>query len=325
MDPLLAMIGGLPSDQQQQQQVANRLRRNQDYGQLGMLTGDKVLAPFGKNMMGQTQDQALIVGRQRLADERQHALSKYYDAMNQRMGAQTELDQQKHAFAKLKQRQLMEEAERNRQHELEKARLENEAEDGGYGKLTNTEIRDMANIGSASNEIYRLRQMLNNEAFDPGNINYRSIPLPGARSAANLAGQYGIGTDDSKDVQDWWAQYNRLYTLPERNRLFGATLTTNEQQAWKDANLSPEMTKDQIIQKMDTMLQIYKRNMWRMQKGHVANNKNPDAVHSFMGLDAAWLNDGSYADETGEGIIIPITKSAEDYADLPEGVSVKVK
>ena len=42
-------------------------------------------------------------------------------------------------------------------------------------------------------------------------------------------------TKDARDAAQWWANFKMEYELPRRHKIFGATLTNNEQSSWADA------------------------------------------------------------------------------------------
>jgi hypothetical protein len=57
-----AIVGDPPTDQEKLAALVEQLRRKQGLGELGMVTGDKVLAPMGKGMISGAQDQAQMIG-----------------------------------------------------------------------------------------------------------------------------------------------------------------------------------------------------------------------------------------------------------------------
>ena len=64
MDDIYSAIIGEPtSDKEKLMMIANQLRKRQMLGQLGQLTGDRVLAPMGAGMVKQVGEQAEDVGR----------------------------------------------------------------------------------------------------------------------------------------------------------------------------------------------------------------------------------------------------------------------
>src|SRR5882762_4245746 len=59
-----ALTGQLPTDQESQQALIQALRQRQNLGQLGALSGDPVLAPYGANLMKSSDQEAENIGGQ---------------------------------------------------------------------------------------------------------------------------------------------------------------------------------------------------------------------------------------------------------------------
>lgn len=68
-----ALTGQLPTDQESQQALINALRGKSMMGQIGALSGDSVLAPFGQNLMRSSDQEAENIGSQ---FERQQGLKQ---------------------------------------------------------------------------------------------------------------------------------------------------------------------------------------------------------------------------------------------------------
>tara|TARA_R110000765_G_scaffold339441_1_gene429576 strand:- start:383 stop:1237 length:855 start_codon:yes stop_codon:yes gene_type:complete len=66
------------------------------------------------------------------------------------------------------------------------------------------------------------------------------------------------------EKQNWWRDYEFLYTLPERNRLFGATLTASEAKSWRGASINEGMPDDQIQANLKTLKDLYSRSSRKM-------------------------------------------------------------
>jgi hypothetical protein len=62
-DIYAALIGEPPTEQEKLQALAAKLRNRSQLGQLGMLTGDKILAPMGAGIGKQTEEQAGQIGQ----------------------------------------------------------------------------------------------------------------------------------------------------------------------------------------------------------------------------------------------------------------------
>ena len=65
------------------------------------------------------------------------------------------------------------------------------------------------------------------------------IPFEG--DIANWLGRKAAGSEADQAQANWWGLYQNLYELPQRNKMFGSALTETEKQAWKDANIDPNM------------------------------------------------------------------------------------
>ncbi len=82
-------------------------------------------------------------------------------------------------------------------------------------------------------------------------------------------GVFGMGADRSMGVKanlgmdsaavDWWKNYRKQSELIERHALFGASLTTGEQEAWRSADISPGMDPKVIKQNLITREQISRK------------------------------------------------------------------
>jgi hypothetical protein len=63
-----ALIGEPPSSAEHIAAIANALRRKREFGELGALTGDRVLSPFGSGMITSADSQAGEIGQNRRAE-----------------------------------------------------------------------------------------------------------------------------------------------------------------------------------------------------------------------------------------------------------------
>jgi hypothetical protein len=98
-----------------------------------------------------------------------------------------------------------------------------------------------------------------------------------------LARTTGIGTENSKAAQDWWAKWNDIYTLPFRNIKFGATLSTNEKNEWKKVDINPQMDERQIrdaVQRINTILLRHATNKARVM---ISDHFDPEVVREAYG------------------------------------------
>jgi hypothetical protein len=242
MDDIYSAILGEPtSDREKLLMVAAQLRKQQQIGQLGQVTGDRVLAPIGAGLAKEASMQAEDIGQR----GEQARYRKYQEGTSLRTDQRERTAQawrEKDAIAERAHRAGLERA-RNAT-VLEAARIRNtDTPETKYKQMTVPQVTKL----SEGPEKYRKLQNVISGFKDE----YAS-PVPTLRPLANaLAANVPIAsTQNAKDAQNWWAMYHNIYTLGERNKLFGATLTDNEQREWKKnaigENMSPEQIKTRL-------------------------------------------------------------------------------
>ena len=295
MDPLLALIGGVPDDQERQRQIAQNLRRDRDFGTLFTMTGDEALSQAGRDMFGDTADMAYRAGAGRRTDE-------YNQMMREKYAADRDMAERKQsALEKWKQKEL--------------AIKEQKADQKDYTRIPKTDREAFAGYGETLYGLDRTLKSLEDPEFDPGGMS-----VPGMNTGLNWAvGTLGMGTDERDKIQQWWQTYDQIYTLPVRNKMFGATLTEGEKAAWNAAHISQEMSKEMIEERLATMKEIMRRARDRefagvQQEGFF----NPDAVRTYMGYEDETLPDpDSYGDVEKPREPIPDMIAAPPPASAP--------
>ncbi len=91
-----------------------------------------------------------------------------------------------------------------------------------------------------------------------------------------------------RDQANWWRDYQKHLSLPERHEFFGATLTQGEQRAWKQAEVGPGMTADDMRTNLKKRAQILKEAVARKARSIAISRRNPAAVRELLGdLDIA--------------------------------------
>lgn len=116
MDDIYSAILGEPtSDREKLMMIAQKLRKQQQIGQLGQLTGDRVLAPMGAGMSKQAAAQAEDLGqRGETARYRQYQQKQSADSLAQRQVEQAWREKSDQADLQFKYAQLREQAENRR-------------------------------------------------------------------------------------------------------------------------------------------------------------------------------------------------------------------
>lgn len=234
------LVGGAPTDPQRQMALAAALRNQNTLGQLGVASGDRVLSPLGKSLSAGAQSGAQDIAQEREKQQGLDTESHYRDIQEEHWKNQNEYQKQKDAADnanKLTIAKLLSQNKLDVQDEKNKAKA-----DSGGMKLPASSIKDLEALRDTAMDVDE-----SNNLFKPG---YGGTSIPGGRPLANTLAQMGMGTDNSKSAQNWWAQYGRNFTLDEMHRRFGARLSPQEMSRFEKYHIDPNMTDEQIQQNL---------------------------------------------------------------------------
>ncbi len=287
-----SLIGAAPS-KQQQKALVSALRRRRDLGELGMLTGDRVLSPFGANMVKQSDS---------YADQLQGIRQK--DADN----AQTEAyqtGQLAHMDSVLKETMRgrnQTDATTRRGQDLDflaaRARAAALAQRGPGG-------RKYKNIPDAAKKDGKALQM-GIGVLDDMSKTFKDEyagkkNMPGVNFLKNTAAANQVGPEKWQEQQAWYGNLERLYSMQERYKVFGATLTTNELKSWANANLNPNMSPKQIREKLGTLKHWAETERDTRRAGYETDEFNPEEVYGAFGGTPPQAAQGT-SQEEGEAL-----------------------
>lgn len=290
-DDLYNFLIGNGPDKQSQSAIADQLRRRRSFGELGSLTGDRVLQPFGQGMSQQADKYATQLQdiRQKDAD---NAQTKEFQTgqlshLKGALAETTRKDTMDHVF-----QMLMAQAA------LEKADKTGTTKPSKLTYADRTKLENMSQLVNGADDTMGQFKDEYSQRLGPG----PQSKLPNAMAAV------GIGTQGSKDAANWWGQWNLLYTLPQRNATFGATLTPHEKQAWAEADIGPSMSGEQIRDRVSRVLKILKSKGGLMNRTYRAQY-DPEVIDSYglpgeeniMGPAGAPAGHGSPAAIPGQG------------------------
>ena len=231
--------------------LSRKLRGEEGFGGLLQMTGLQAAQDLGQNMVKSagTGLEGLRKSRESLAQR--ELTGKYYDETIADKKAGRELDERKLKQA-LKIAQLNAASK--------EAIAKGKADKKKYGHMPDIVRRD-------ANEVLDLAGNMS-ASMDLFEDDFAGDKVPGWRPVKNwLAANAPIAsTPDSRAGQAWWANWDRIYNLPARNKMFGATLTDNEKKVWAAANINSNMLPDQIRKATDKMMEIYERNIPRYRR-----------------------------------------------------------
>ena len=110
-----------------------------------------------------------------------------------------------------------------------------------------------------------------------------SIPMTGnlQNMVANYGGPY-VNDQSVLDQAAWWKQYKQAYELPARHKIFGGAFTTGEREEWNKANVSPEMTGEEIRKGLERMAKVKRDVAARMRKEKKALNWPDEMIDIYL-------------------------------------------
>lgn len=269
-----AILGEPTSDREKLMMVADQLRKRQTLGQLGQITGDRVLAPMGAGMVKQATQQAEDIGSR----AEQARYRKYQE------GASLRTDERERAAQAWRERDAVLERALRRELEaarnatvIEAARIRESGDDKKkYRPMTFKQVQDATNMYLDAQNMGEIVSGFKDE--------YAGMKVPYARALTNsLAANVPLLTPKSAEkAQNWWATFNQIYTLPERNELFGATLTDNEQAEWKRNAISENMTAEQIRERLNWYETKRREKLPIMARNLKAANYDPELIDTIF-------------------------------------------
>jgi hypothetical protein len=268
-DIYAALIGEAPTDKAIQMKLAEQLRRQRLLGELGQMSGDRILAPFGQGQISSADNFAKMLQDIRQKDADNAQTKSYQDAQLKHMAdvlAETRRGNTLDYLASL-----------NRD-----ASMERRSNAGGpeYRKISDGLSKRMETGASDFAAFNDLMSSYKPEYASPGIFKTNEARIAWANANP------GLSTQTAKDAARWWNQVQRFSNLPERYALFGATLTANELKSWKEATFNPSDTDDQIRAKMKVIRDIHQRKLRQIRDNAIRNGYDPEAVEGyFAGID----------------------------------------
>lgn len=256
------LIGSAPTDKQKQAEIASQLRRRRSFGELGALTGDRVLQPFGAQMSQKADEYAGMLQNTRQKDVDNAQQERYQAGQLDHMKEVERLQERGQNLDHLYQ-MLMAQAALNR------------ADKAGPkpSRLTYSD----------RNKLEQMSGMIRDadETLDTFNDKYAQQFGPGPQSKLpNFMSSIGLSTDNMDEGANWWAKWNLIYSLPQRNATFGATLTPTERQAWAESDINPSMDPKTIKSRAGKVVEILKRKGAMMNRTY-QNQFDPELISDY--------------------------------------------
>lgn len=290
-----ALIGADISKTAKAKVIAEALRRRSDIGLLGQVSGDKVLAPVGKQMSQQADQYATDLqgirqsGIEEEQKNRQLGQTKaYQDEQLRLMGTGQTEDKRWHNLQYLMN-------DRDNAARLAAAQSKKFKTIPGSTKLKAVAARQGLSV---------LQEM--EKTFKDSYAGQKNFP--GWNALKNKAVANQVGTDkflkENEPQQAWYANLDRLYNLQERYKLFGATLTNNEFKSWLETNINPNMSAAQIRNKLETLKVSALNELDLAREGYDTEEFNPEEVEGTFGAGGGGFQTSDSGGHRGAGKVL---------------------
>lgn len=237
------LVGAPPSDKDQIKAVVDQLRRRRSFGELGALTGDKILQPYGQGMIKEADTSAL-----QLQSERQKAIDDaqteaYQSGQLKHMGNMEDITRRGQDFSR-------EVGLANAMAAMERANNANKPKNNKFTFADRTKLEGVVgNLNTMEGQLNDFKDEFTQQ------VGSKAGPL---NKLPNALANLGYGSDNMKEAADWWANWRAFYTIQQRNKMFGATLTPHEKKAWEEADISPQLDPKQIRNRIGVLLKTFK-------------------------------------------------------------------
>lgn len=307
MDDLYSyLIGAAPTDPQKQSAIADQLRRRRAFGELGAVTGDRVLQPFGQGLEinADTSAKQLQDTRQKDIDNAQ--TKEYETGQLKHLKAQEALTERGQTLDHIYQ-MLMAQAANTKAANTGSTKIP---------RLRQGDIKDLQDMAQDIGEFNDLEDFIK-KGHGFGAIEVGGHAVPGARAFSNFFASHGYGSEESKSAFAAKQKFDRLYTLGARNRLFGATLTTNEQNAWKNANPDTRQSDAQIAGALPVLRKVFEHRLAQKSRGLMRENYDPDAISEYADLNNLGIdvNSGAPGGHGSPGRRVKVDMSGNPVGD----------
>lgn len=299
------LIGEAPSDADKAAATAAALRRRRSFGELGIISGDRALGKLGSGMVGQADSYADRLQQTRQQDIDNAQTKSYQDSQIGHMGSV-----------------LAETMRANKERERLTARgqdlalLAAQARARASNKPPKLTVADRRDLTQGAALVGNVQDLLSGFKDDYAAPQVVGRSIPGARPLSNALSSMGLGSKEMDDAQQWWAASDRLYSLFERNKLFGATLTSNEMKAWAQANANKNMKPDQVKAMLNDILRVAQEELQANVEGFEAGGYDPEQINALTQRSFPKAGAGEPAAEElpDEDFVM----EDEDFGDLTE-------
>lgn len=278
MDLYSALVGGAPTDPQRQAALAQALRQRAQTGNILQASGDRVIAPMGQQMVGESDRGAQQIAQEREKQQQLDTMEHYRQAEAGRFQQDLAEKAREANMTDARMRELAELAS-NTKLELKGA--------GGGKPMPNKEFDELSGMYDS---LRGVKQTMGN--FQPG---YGGTGRNVENYIAAKLGNYA--PDSMKNAQNFWANYGRQFTLPELKATIGVRHNQYMQQLFEQYHIDPNMADDQITKNLGQIHDQLTNRLKERVKALQSQGINIGGFEGFLSSDKA---EGGPQDTSGK-------------------------
>lgn len=299
------LLGEAPTDADKVAATAAALRRRRSFGELGMLSGDRILSKVGQDLTGSADEYANRIQQTRQQDVDNRQTQRYQEGQLGHMGS---------VLKESMRSTDMRDATTRRGQDL--ALLAARMRSSGRDKPPKLTVSDRRDLTEGAGLVGNMQDLLTSFKDDYAAPQVAGRSLPGVRPLSNTLSAMGLGSKDMDEAQKWWAASDRLYTLFQRNKMFGATLTTNEMKAWAEANASKNMKPAQVKGMLEDIMKVASEELQANVDGFMAGGYDPEQIDA---LTQRAMPRAGLGEEEVAGAEEPATDEIPNVGDIVDG------
>jgi hypothetical protein len=236
-DQFDAMVSGVSTDPEQQKMLAAQLRNQSTLGQMFQVTGDRAVAPLGRQMSLGAQQQGESIAKER---ESQSALA-------QTMAIHKAQQDQEAARLTETGRHNLADEKNAAQYHADSLAIRQQLADQAGDKLNMPKegkpipagtLKEISAIKDTSDSIDNAIATYKPEYSGAGKVIPRSFTNYLASNSPAIGQATGLVNQSDMDAANWKQNYMRNFTLDEMHRIFGARISPTEQAAFEKAHIT---------------------------------------------------------------------------------------
>ena len=145
---------------------------------------------------------------------------------------------------------------------------------------------------------------------------------PGKKAVTVMAKKLGdLAPEEVRAHGEWWGLNERLSNIPERLKVFGATLTPSEEEAWNNATFDEGTNSDQLVRNFQIRMDIFNSKLAGIRRSEKQAGRNYKQIDAYLGDRAndLWPEEAGALTAKEMNDLIATESSGRSNAVSPKG------